>query len=256
MKHAMLALAAIAALAGSAGEAKRPRAVYTRAALSGLTTAELARLLFGPALAAGATGHVIEPPDKPGGPLTGIHFNVPLRPVGRDLCARERPTARFTPITRKGVAPPGDAPSRIVYTTIDTRLAVAPDCRTLPGQRFMVPIPGLPDEKSVEILRSLVAAQAAAAAPGPLPFKLSCHDHRSRAGDKCGSDPRALLASLPLTDAFRIDRSDYGHAGAFIVWIGDPAGVDEDMPFWQIELNAMGTGQAEVEIAWTVRTLE
>jgi|GEM_PF-2731644 len=253
--RAMLGLAALAALAGSAAEAKRPSVTYTRAAVAGLTTAELAQRLFGPALAAIATGHVVEPPAHPGGPLTRIRFDMPLRPIGHDLCARHRPEANFYPIRRKGVVPAGDAPSRITDSAIDTRLTIAPDCRTLPGQHFVVPIPGLSFEKSVEILRGLIAVRAAAAAAWPLPFKLTCHDHRSRVGDKCGSDPRAVLASMPLIEAFLIDRSDYGHVGAFIVQIGDPAGLDDDVPFWEIELHALSTGQAEVRMSWTVRTL-
>jgi hypothetical protein len=117
-----------------------------------------------------------------------------------------------------------------------------------------VPLLSLPFEKSAEILRSLVAVQAAATVPGPLPFKLTCHDDRSRVGDRCGSDPRGVLASIPLAEVFRIDRSHF--PATFVFQIGDPTGYDDDMPFWEIELKEMGTRQAEVRMAWTVRTLE
>ncbi len=251
----MRAVLVVAALAASAGEARRrPPATYTRAALAGLTTAELAQRLFGPEVAAVATGHVVDPPAVPGGPLEAVSFDVPPRPIGPDLCRQDRPSAYFNPIARKRVVPPGDAPSRISFTSRHERLAVAPNCRMVPGQRFAKPIIGLPLEKSVAVLRSLNAARSAAAGPGPLPFKLTCVDSRSRKGSKCGNDPRAALASLPLFEAFRIDRRRY-QDDVHIVNIGDPAGVDEDLPYWEVELRAMGSKQAEIRMAWTVRTL-
>jgi hypothetical protein len=254
MKRSIPAMAAFAALAASAGEAKRPSFTYNRAAVAGLTTVELAQRLFGPGLASAATGHVVEPPDSPGGPLTMIRFDVPLRPIGGDLCARDRPKAAFTPIARKGVVPAGDSPSRIAYVAVDTRLAVAPACRMLPGQRFVVPLAGLPFDKSVEVFRSLIAARATAASAAPLPFKLACDDSFSRADDKCGSDPRAVLASLPLNEAFIMDRAD--EAETFIFQVGDPSGYNNGQPFWEVELKAMGKAEAAVRMAWTPRKVE
>ena len=112
----------------------------------------------------------------------------------------------------------------------------------------------MPDEKAIELLRTLNAARAAAAAPGPLRFRLSCQDQQGDEVDMCGADPRAALASLSLTQAFDIRRSD-DVAGAFTVVIGDPKGYDEDVPFWEIDIIRPGTPETEVRMAWKTRTL-
>jgi hypothetical protein len=253
MNRATLAMAALA-LAASAGEARRPPATYSRADLAGLTTAELAQRLLGPDVTAVALSHVVEPPSRPGEPLTIISFVLSPRPIGDDICGKDQASVYFAPIGKRRAPRPPDAPTRIFERGQSTRIALAPFCRMAPGQLFARPITGMPLEKSVDLLRSLNAARAAAAAPGPLPFRLSCSDSRSRKGDMCGGDPRSALASLPLTQAFRIERSE-DIEGAFQVRIGDPASDDEDLPFWKIDLIATGTDLAEIRMVWDVRTL-
>jgi hypothetical protein len=253
MSRAMLVMGVVAALVASPAHARRPSATYTRAAVAGLTTAELAQRLLGPQAASAALSHVVDPPSRPGEQLTVILFTFSPRPIGDDICAKDEASVYFVPIVKRGAPRPPDAPTRIFERGQLTRIALAPGCRMAPGQHFARPIFGMPLEKSIDLLRSLNAARAAAAAPGPLSFRLSCRDHQSRQA-MCGGDPRAALASLPLAQAFRIERSD-DIAGAFQVRIGDPASSDEDLPFWKIDLVAIGTDRAEIRMVWDVRTL-
>jgi hypothetical protein len=251
----ILVLGSLVAVASSASEARRPPPdTYTRAALADLGTAELAQRLLGPEAAAAALSHIVEPPSRPGQHLTVIRFALSPRPIGDDICGKDQASVNFAPIGKRRAPKPPDAPVRIVERGLWTRIALAPGCRTATGQHFAMPIVGMPLEKSIEVLRSLNAARAAAAAPGTLPYRLSCLDSRSRKGDMCGTDPRATLASLPLGQAFHVNRSR-NVEGAFSVMIGDPAGYEEDVPFWEIQLIAIGTEQAEIRMYWNVRTL-
>ena len=230
-----------------------PKYLLTRAEVANLSTAELAQRLLPPEVAATIVSHHVLPPYSPGEALRWIRFDPAPSPLGADICKRVSHQVAFTP-SREGdpLARRPDAPSFVAWTVDVTMIALAPDCRTAEGQRFASVYSSPTPEEAVEALRSADAARAAAAATGPLPFRLVCwggHD------EKCGSDPRATLASLPLDKAFAVDRSS-SVEGAMSVRIGDPEGVERDDPFWTIILKDIGTKEAEIVMVWGPRILE
>jgi hypothetical protein len=233
--------------------AAAPTVLLTRAEVASYSTAELARRLLPPEIAATVVSHYVLPPYSPGEALRWIRFELAPRPLAADICGRVGHIVSFLP-SREGdpMARRPDAPSYAAWTLDDTMIALAPDCRTGEGQHFASIRSTLPIEMAIEALRSAETSRAAAAAPGPLPFRLTCWGGYD---DKCGSDPRATLAALPLAQAFAIERSRH-LPGAFIIQIGNPEGVERDDPFWEIRFKQMGTKQAEVVMSWGPRTLE
>lgn len=249
------ALAACAARPEPAGTkpASAPTVLLTRAEVASFSTAELARRLLPAEVAASVVSHYVLPPYQPGEALRWIRFDLAPAPLAAGICGRVGHLVSFVP-SREGdpQASRADAPSYPAWTLPVTMIALAPDCRTAEGRNFASTYGGLSLEQAIAILRSLEDARAAAAAPGPLPFKLICwggHD------DKCGSDPRATLAALPIAQAFAIDRSRRFDRD-FVVRIGDPEGVERDDPFWEVSFSQMGRKQAEVILSWGPRTLE
>jgi hypothetical protein len=230
-----------------------PTVLLTRAEVANLSTDELARRLLPPEVAATIVGHYVLPPYSPGEALRWIRFDPAPSLLGADICKRVSHSVAFSP-SREGdpMARRPDAPSFVAWTVDVPMIALASDCETLEGRHFASVYSNLPIETAVGALRSAEAARAAAAGPGPLPFRLVCwggHD------EKCGSDPRATLASLPLDQAFAVDRSR-GLEKSMSVRIGDPEGVERDDPFWTIILKDMGTKEAEIVLLWQSRTLE
>ena len=98
------------------------------------------------------------------------------------------------------------------------------------------------------MLRTLAAAQTAAAGTGELPFRLSC-DNRSRRGFECPADLRPVLAALPLHQAFTIERNPFpnncdtsAREPGDAVEIGDP----DKGEIWDVRLRAMATAEASI----------
>jgi hypothetical protein len=250
------AVVALALLLG--GCATRPasvenRPLYTKAGLSVLSTEQLAAQFLPPAEAATVEKHWIEDAvylarDR----SWDIRFRARPRPIGPDICERAGSSITFFPTKRSAGDERPEMPARAdkVYRYSD--YALAPGCRDLPGLRFArvlgVGDNAIPDEEGITILRNLAAAQAAAAGPAALPFRLSCVAY-SLESHPCGVDLRAVLAGLPLHHAFTVerhpfpnncDRSSRDEGDA--VEIGQP----DDREVWDVRLRRFGTDQAEV----------
>jgi hypothetical protein len=233
--------------------AAEPAFTLTRAEVASSSTAQLAQRLLAPEVAAAIVGHYVLPPYSPGEALRWIRFDPAPTFLATDICGRVSHVVSFSP-SREGdpLARRPDAPSYAAWTVEVTMIALAPDCQAAGARQFASIYSNLTLEKAIEVLRTAEAARAAAAAPGPLPFRLTCWGGYD---EKCGSDPRATLATLPMARAFAVDRSRRVE-NAFTVRFGDPEGVERDDPFWEVSLKDMGTLQAEVVMAWGPRTLE
>jgi hypothetical protein len=251
-------LAILALLATPAGPKpaawSTPALSFTRAEVAKASTADLAKLLLRPEVAAAIVGHEVEAPVYPADPLRVIRFKLAPIPVGGDICRQDSHDVYFTPtLAEDRLARWPDTPTRAAWTSLVTRITLAPDCRLVDGQRFASFSSILSLDQAIGVLRSLVAARAAAAAPGPLPFTLTCSSNERE--DRCGGDARAALASLPIVEGFGIGGSAY-RKGVYVVRLGNPDGIDRDEPYWEVELRHMGSKEAAIEMAWTPRTLE
>lgn len=249
---------AAAALLLCGGCATRPapaetRPLYTKAALSALSTAELAARFLPPEEAATVEKHWIEDAvylarDR----SWNIRFRSRPRAVGADICERAGSSITFFPTRRRAGDERPEMPAWAdkVYRYSD--YALAPGCRDLPGLRFAsvlgVGDNAIADREGIAILRNLAAARAAAASPSSLPFRISCLNH-SFEPEACSGDPRRLLAGLPLHRAFSVERRpwpnncsrmprDEGDA----IEIGEP----DDRAVWDVRLRHFGTARAEV----------
>lgn len=250
-----LALALIFLLIGCA---TRPvpvenRVLYAKAELSTRSTAELASLFLPPDEAATIEEHSIEDAvylarDR----SWDIRFRARERPVGPDICERAGYSITFFPTKRARGDERPEMPAWADKVYRYSRYALAPDCRELRGRRFANVLGAghnfIPDSEGITILRNLAAAQAAAAGPGALPFRLSCVDY-SLDPDPCASDIRAVLAGLPLHHAFTVERHPSPHNCDYssrdegdAVEIGQP----EDREVWDVRLRHLGTAEAEV----------
>ena len=223
---------------------------YTKAALEALPTAELAAMLLPPADAARIERHRMTGPDNATSPYWTILFEARPRPVGNDICARDRFSVPLVTLARpRNVAEQQVAARRIerVYPHVD--LMLAPHCRGADDRRYARLQWQVTEDQAVVILRWLAYARAAAASSGALPFRLTCLNYSHR-GFECPADLRAALAAVPLDRAATIDRQPFPHNcdhsirdEGDAIEIADPRFEDDG---WDIRLRHMGTDRAEV----------
>ena len=252
------AVIALALLSGGCATGQAPvdnRPLYTKAALSALSTAQLAGMFLPPPEAETVEKHWIEDHHYLARDRSwNIRFRSRPRPIGADICERAGSSITFFPTKRGRGDERPEMPASADRVYRYSHYALAPDCRQLPGLRFArvlgVGHNAIPDEEGIAILRNLASVQAAAAAPGPLPFRLTCR-HNSLEPDPCAVDLRDLLARLPLHHAFTIERHPTPHNCDWssrdegdAVEIGQP----DDSEVWDVRLRRLGTGKAEVEL--------
>ncbi|MEA3013086.1 MAG: hypothetical protein QOD42_1631 [Sphingomonadales bacterium] len=260
MRGAALLALAVMHVAGAAGAAPGP--TYTRASVAPLSTAELAALLLDPADAATVERHWIGEAFTPSDYLQDIHFVARARPLGPDICGRDTLHVSLT------LADPADWRGRIDPAVRagpavrETRIALAPGCADLPGRRFASigrrhagTGARLNHEDGIRILRALAAARAAAARPGPLPFRLRCGVDGEWGARECPADLRALLAGLPLHRVLSIDRPPFvarALCGPIPPMTGDSVEIDAegeavaDGSVWEVRLRDWGAGRASI----------
>jgi hypothetical protein len=253
-------LLALTLLSLAAACASRPpaetRPLYTKVGLASVSTAELAARFLPPADAATIERHWIEEAEYLARDRSWtIRFRARLNPVGEDICERVTyaltlfPTKRAKGDERKEMPAWADKPYRFSAFALD------PGCADIPGRRFAIDAGAgdnrLEDSESMKILRSLAFVRAAAAAPEPLPFRLSCTNWASHYGFECPTDLRGALASLSLHRAMTVERDPFPNNcdtserdPADAVEIGGP----DDQLVWDVRLRRLGTDQAEVEM--------
>jgi len=130
---------------------------------------------------------------------------------------------------------------RVTHLRYNETIALAPACRSLPGQSFVDLHPGVQRDVVVQGLRNLSAARAAATARGRLPFRLSCRDETLGQRDACRAGARRTLAALPTERAWMMS----GGAGEVEITIGGPGQQQ-----WRVEIAGFGTGRARVSMTW------
>lgn len=263
MRAALLLTAGLAACAPVRVE--RPVGpAYTRAGVDGRTTAELAALFLPPADRADVERHTLLEVFGPGSILSGIHFYVRPRPLDSEICRRDIIYANFDPVDWTGKArTAGDKPVRLGSVSRHSDIALAPGCEQRPGRRFanvgfrrLPSSPPFTNDDGIAVLRRLAGAQAAARGREALPFRLSCAILQRHLAMTCPSDPRTLLAGLPLHGAISIDRAPFrpntlcGHPQAET---GDSVEIDpgdSEGGVWEVRLRDMGTDHAAITMSW------
>ena len=175
----------------------------------------------------------------PGGAYLEL-FHRPI-PFEDDMCARRvhtlllmaRPPAPGSSLDR--------APLTIEHVDDDVGLALAPGCRTVAGQSFVVANQGLERAAFVQGLRDLSAARAAAAEPSRLPFRLTCNDAVRDHRNACRAGARRTLAALPIERAWQME-SD---SASVEIFVGGPGEQQ-----WGVRISGFGTHEARVSLRW------
>jgi hypothetical protein len=264
MKAGQLAMVALLAACATPPPAYRGP-TYTRATLAGRSTAELAATFLPGVVPADIESHEIGDPIWSGGSLVHILFRGRPHLLADDICGRDTYIVAFYPLAPDTEATRSrDMPARPDRPYHRIRIAVAANCALPPGERYFALVgtrfagQGIPLtlEEGITILRQLVAARAAAAGSGPLPFRLRCStegDGLNRASYFCPPDVRALLAGLGVERAITIDRAPFATqilCGAARPETGDSIEVTDagDHPqwVWEVRLHDMGTDRAEI----------
>jgi hypothetical protein len=227
---------------------------YTWASAEQMSTAELAAQLLPPEEAAVAERHRFIARIWDDGPLQGVIFDSRPEVADDEACLRRSQMVSMTLVKRTPEWPhTGDVPVRFEGIRRFTEYSLSPGCAALPGRVFAgwhsYP---LPESEALAILKALAAAQRAAAGPGPLPYRLVCVDH-TRGPDslfECPADPRPVFATLPLHQAFTVERHPFPHnCDSSSRDIGDAVEIgrpDAHGYVWDIRLRSLGTPDAEV----------
>lgn len=139
------------------------------------------------------------------GQVYWIGYREGGRAAGRDLCERVIHTVQLSAPTAPGDNAPPDTLLGVRATKSGKEIAVlapgqaATDDRCAKAAGYV--LNGYEPERRLAAYRVLVAAMAAAARPGTLPFRIDC---AADTGDACAG-PRKALASLPIDALFGID---------------------------------------------------
>ncbi|MGZ8337220.1 MAG: hypothetical protein ACXWU1_11210 [Allosphingosinicella sp.] len=240
------AFAAISLLA-AANASSRPIPDYSLETISREPTAQLAQQLLGREAAVDVESHeVID-----GGLvhfLAGVRFFHRPRPLAADICGRR---VHYVSFAAAGPAAPDSSPPQRVSAPGSVResleIALAPQCRLAPGQRFSVLNAGVSQETAVDALRAGAALSSAARGPDAVMFSVTCRDELGQAA--CGIDGRETLAAVPIDRAWLIE-PDPNVAGWVRVVVGEPGQV-----YWELRFPGGTTAPAELVMTRKVPAL-
>jgi hypothetical protein len=128
-----------------------------------------------------------------------------------------------------------------------TQVALAAGCALREGGMFANLDTWRDFDGSVAALHRLAALRAAAAAPGDLPFQLSCRTFKEPSA--CAQSARSVLAGLPLNKVFSVGRDYDG-----VRW---RAGVVPDAgpgkPYWNVVWSEDGGERpTAVSLSWEI----
>ncbi|HWT13096.1 MAG TPA: hypothetical protein VN231_10120 [Allosphingosinicella sp.] len=169
-------------------------------------------------------------------------FHRPV-PLAGDMCSQRVHYISLVLLdpTNATSLPRDRQPLRAERIRDNETIALAPNCRTVPGQSFVYLNPGVERDLVIQGLRNLAAARAAAAARGRLPFRLSCRDEAADRRDACGAGARRTLADLPTEQAWLMN----GNADGVDITIGQPGELQ-----WRVSIAGFGTDRARVSLTW------
>ena len=175
----------------------------------------------------------------------GAHLRFFHRPVpfAGDMCSQRTHYLLLLvddPIAASSL-PRDRQPLRVTHIHDAETIALAPDCRIVPGQSFVHLNPGVERTAVMQGLRNLAAARTAAVARGRLPFRLSCRDEAPDPRDACRGGARGTLAALPTERAWMMN----GDANRVEITIGEPGQLQ-----WRVEIAGFGTDEARVSMTW------
>lgn len=154
------------------------------------STAELASQLLPPDIAADAVSHVVTRGITQGGPPASVRFNGRPRETGDGFCVRKQ--YGVTIYAKRGS---GEVEIGPHYDRPVIRLG---ECEGI----FAYLNPGASAAEGKRVLRWMQWAQATARMSESLPFSLICTDETGQG--KCAAGAAAVLASLPLENAFLV----------------------------------------------------
>lgn len=157
-----------------------------------------------------------------------------------------------TVVLHRNPSQAGDVPVKAGLTSRFAEYALAPGCASLPGRQFAQwETYRQPETEALAILRALAQVQRAAAAPGPLPFRLVCDREISTGDGECATDPRQTLVALPLHQAATVERHprpDNCSLGSRDIGDAVEIGDRDKGPVWDVRLRQLGTPEAEVAL--------
>lgn len=180
--------------------------------------------------------------------LEVLLFHRPV-PLGRDYCSQSVHRLYLFTVRHEGTQTVLDDDGLQVQNSQEgASLARAPGCRLSVGQRFASMGSGDADA-AMRVLDNLAAAQASAAARGPLRIRLSCRDEVAYDPNRCRQGARAVLANLPLDRACSIDRNDEDPQETEAAICLDDS-IWAFGSFWSVRMRDFGTDRARLSLTW------
>ena len=235
MSVLVLSLVVAAAAQDSSVRAKDLKTEFVTKA----TTAELAKEVLPPEIAAKMKGHKLNPPHLhwvEGYPARFWGGAIEIEP---GFCQR---ATYYVPMPQrtKGTLTPGQ-PSP------DAQIKMATDCAT--ASEPFISLNRAPPEKVVEVLRWLNEAHLSARSTGELQADVDCRSEQDP--NPCLKGARKVLAELPLAETYIVERGSRAYDGEDWRISIKPAASSGNY-YWQVSIFNFAGARPRVRISWDV----